>query len=173
MEAEYEELTEALGGCYIDFMSGEYIVNPLEPKAWGDGTEGEIDATTPLAFRKVTRLSQHIAYLKDFFRAYKDFTDVQIDTIEILLAKLYARFGITDSTDYSAKKPTDFPIMEDFYKLCEEEFMTYDKQRKYLYTEGNPPAGMPGHPFHVRGIGKQVFQWLHQHHGRCLPVFSV
>ncbi len=25
--------------------------------------------------------------------------------------------------------------MEDFYKLCEEEFMTYDKQRKYLYTE--------------------------------------
>lgn len=127
VEAEYEELTEALGGCYIDFMSGEYIVNPLEPKAWGDGTEGEIDATTPLAFRKVTRLSQHIAYLKDFFRAYKDFTDVQIDTIEILLAKLYARFGITDSTDYSAKKPTDFPIMEDFYKLCEEEFMTYDK----------------------------------------------
>ena len=25
--------------------------------------------------------------------------------------------------------------MQDFYKLCEEEFMTYDKQRKYLYTE--------------------------------------
>ena len=25
--------------------------------------------------------------------------------------------------------------MEDFYKLCEEEFMAYDKQRKYLYTE--------------------------------------
>ena len=24
-EAEYEDLTEALGGCYIDFMSGEYI----------------------------------------------------------------------------------------------------------------------------------------------------
>ena len=32
-------------------------------------------------------------------------------------------------------KPTDYPIMEDFYKLCEEEFMTYDKQRRYLYTE--------------------------------------
>lgn len=25
--------------------------------------------------------------------------------------------------------------MEDFYKLCEEEFYSYDKQRKYLYTE--------------------------------------
>lgn len=91
--------------------------------------------TAPDAFKKVTRLSQHIAFLKDFFRAYKDFKDAQIDTIEILLSKLYARFGITDSTDYSTKRPTDFPIMEDFYKLCEEEFYGYDKQRKYLYTE--------------------------------------
>lgn len=133
-ESEYETLCDALGGCYIDFMSGEYTINPLEPKAWTDSVE-DIDATTPEAFKKVTRLSQHIAFLKDFFRSYKDFTDAQIDTIEILLSKLYARFGITDSTDYSVKKPSDFPVMQDFYNLCEEEFMTYDKQRKYLYTE--------------------------------------
>ena len=133
-ESEYIDLCANLGGCYIDFLSGEYTINPLEPKAWSDGTD-EIDAATPEAFKKQTRLSQHIAFLKDFFRSYKDFTDAQIDTIEILLAKLYARFGITDSTDYSKMKPTDYPIMEDFYKLCEEEFMTYDKQRKYLYTE--------------------------------------
>ena len=133
-ESEYEELSEALGGCYIDFLSGEYTINPLEPKAWTDGPE-ELDLTAPEAFKKVTRLSQHIAFLKDFFRAYKDFNDVQLDTIEILLTKLYARFGITDATDYSTKRPTDFPIMEDFYKLCEEEFYGYDIQRKYLYTE--------------------------------------
>ena len=133
-ESEYIDLCANLGGCYIDFLSGEYTINPLEPKAWSDGTE-EIDSTTPAAFKKQTRLSQHIAFLKDFFRSYKEFSDAQIDTIEILLSKLYARFGITDSTDYSKMKPTDYPIMEDFYKLCEEEFMTYDKQRKYLYTE--------------------------------------
>lgn len=133
-ESEYIDLCANLGGCYIDFLSGEYTINPLEPKAWSDGND-EIDATTPEAFKKQTRLSQHIAFLKDFFRSYKDFTDAQIDTIEILLAKLYARFGITDTTDYAKMKSTDYPIMEDFYKLCEEEFMTYDKQRKYLYTE--------------------------------------
>lgn len=133
-ESEYETLCDVLGGCYIDFMSGEYTINPLEPKAWTDSVE-DIDANTPEAFKKVTRLSQHIAFLKDFFRSYKDFTDSQIDTIEILLSKLYARFGITDSTDYSVKKTSDFPVMQDFFNLCEEEFMTYDKQRKYLYTE--------------------------------------
>ncbi len=151
-ESEYEELCSALGGCYIDFLSGEYTINPLEPKAWNEQAvpapnsrtqiDTELDDSArdqedfvPEAFRKVTRLSQHIAFLKDFFRAYKDFSDSQIDTIEILLSKLYARFGITDSTDYSKMKLTDYPIMEDFYKLCEEEFMTYDSKRKYLYTE--------------------------------------
>lgn len=133
-ESEYEEICSALGGCYIGFLSGEYTINPLEPKAWADGVD-DVDPDAPAAFKKVTRLSQHIAFLKDFFRSYKDFSDAQIDTIEILLSKLYARFGITDSTDYSRLKSTDYPIMEDFYKLCEEEFMTYDKQRKYLYTE--------------------------------------
>lgn len=133
-EAEYEDLTNALGGCYIDFMSGKYKINPLEPKDWGDANE-EVDSKTPEPFKRVNRLSQHIAFLKDFFRTYKDFTDAQLDTIEILIMKLYARFGITDTTDYSTKKPSDFPVMSDFYDLCEEEYMTYDHKRKYLYTE--------------------------------------
>ena len=151
-ESEYEDMTNALGGCYIEFMSGKYKINPLEPKAWNEQAElagnshtnidskidfdsCEEDLHIPEAFTKVTRLSQHIAFLKDFFRTYKNFTDAQLDTIEILLMKLYARFGITDSTDYSAKKPSDFPVMSDFYDLCEEEYMTYDRKRKYLYTE--------------------------------------
>ncbi len=133
-ESEYIDLCENLGGCYVDFMSGEYKINPLEPKVWTDGLE-EVDADAPEAFKKVTRLSQHIAFLKDFFRCYKDFADEHLDTIEILLVKLYARYGITDLTNYKDLKPTDYPIMEDFYHLCEEEFMTYDNQRKYLYTE--------------------------------------
>ncbi len=133
-EAEYEDICEALGGCYIDFMSGAYIINPLEPKAWTDGAV-EDDPTAPEAFRKATRLSQHIAFLKDFFRAYKDFTDAQIDTIEILLSKLYGYFGITDETDYAKLSPKDYPIMSDFYKLCMYEFEHYDREKKHLYTE--------------------------------------
>ena len=68
-EAEYEDLCNNLGGCYIDFLSGEFKINPLEPKAWSDTVE-ETDEDSPEAFKKVTRLSQHIAFLKDFFRCY-------------------------------------------------------------------------------------------------------
>ena len=133
-EAEYEELCSSLDGCYIDFMSGKYTINPLEPKVWGEDFDEE-DLSVPEAFRKVSRLSQHIAFLKDFFRSYKDFTDAQIDTIEIMLSKLYEKFNITDTTDYSNMKPTDFPVMKDLYDLCENEFMTYNHHYKHLYTE--------------------------------------
>lgn len=128
-ESEYEDLCRALGGTYIDFLSGEYIINPLEPKTWSDGAE-ETDPAAPEAFRMQTRLARHIAFLKDFFRAYKDFDDAQIDTIELLLAKLYEKFGITECAGEMS-----FPILEDFYKLCEEEYRSYDKAQKHLYTE--------------------------------------
>ena len=131
-EAEYRELCDNLGGCYIDFLSGDYIINPLEPKTWSDGEDDD----GPDAFRKKTKLSQHIAFLKDFFKTYNDeFDQDHINTIEIMLTKLYARFGITDMTDFSTLRQTDYPTMQDFYSICEEEFYTYDSRRKYLYTE--------------------------------------
>lgn len=133
-EAEYEELTKALGGCYIDFMSGEYIINPLEPKSFGEADK-EYDSTTPEAFRRVTRLSQHIAYLKDFFRAYKEFNDEQLDTLEIILTKLYKNFGITDYTDYDKLSKTDYPIMSDLYELLEKEYKGYQHNQKNIYRE--------------------------------------
>ncbi len=52
-----------------------------------------------------------------------------------MLTKLYARFGITDATDLTYLRPADYPTMSDFYDICEEEYYTYDPQRKYLYTE--------------------------------------
>ena len=136
-EAEYEELTEALGGCYIDFMSGKYIINPLEPKSLGEYDEEDDSPVDPeKAFNKVTRLSQHIAYLKDFFRAYKDFSDTELDTLEIIITKLYKNFGITDYTNFDKLKPTDYPILSDLYELLDSEFKEYDSRKaKQIYTE--------------------------------------
>ncbi len=132
-EQEYEDLCNNLGGCYIDLMSGKYIINPLEPKAWSD--DETVDEDAPETFRKATRLSQHISFLKDFFRSYKDFTDAHIDAIEILVSKLYASFGITDYTDYSKLKATDYPIMSDLYNIVENEYMKYENGSKSLFTE--------------------------------------
>ena len=100
-EQEYEDLCNNLGGCYVDLMIGERImINPLEPKEWSDNA-GEADADSPGSFpQSHTAFTAYQFYLKDFFRVYKDFDDAQIDALEILLTRLYGKFGITDNTDY-------------------------------------------------------------------------
>ena len=40
------------------------------------------------------------ASLKDFFRSYKDFTDRELDVIEIMVQKLYAKWGISDRSHF-------------------------------------------------------------------------
>lgn len=133
-EIEYRELTENLGGCFIDLMTGEYIINVLEPKSWSDGDSDEIE-DTPKAFVGKTRLSQHISFLRDFFRCYKDFSDREIDAIELLLIKLYDKFGITDRTDWSKMDSADYPVLSDFYDLIEQEYKDYNAKEKNLYTD--------------------------------------
>ncbi len=133
-EMEYVDLTKNLGGCFIDLMSGEYIINVLEPKSWGDETA---DEDAPQTFKSKTKLSQHISFLRDFFRSYKDFSDREIDTIELLLIKLYEKFGISDDTEWSKLKATDYPILSDFYELVEAEYKAFNPKEKSLYTAEN------------------------------------
>lgn len=131
-EHEYIELAEHLG-CFIDMMSGQYRINVLEPKCWDEGgSPGDEDA--PQAFRQSTKLSQHISFLKDFFRCYKDFDHQHIDAIEIMLGKLYEKFGISDQTDFKTLTAEDYPILSDLYALIENEFKGYDKDGYQLYT---------------------------------------
>ena len=133
VEHEQKDMCEAVGGCFLDLMSGQYRINPLEPKCWDDGGSPE-DLDAPAAFRQSTRLSQHISFLRDFFRSYKSFTDRQIDVIEIMMGRLYERWGISDSTDFSRLSPEDYPILSDLYALIEQEYRNFDEGKYQLYT---------------------------------------
>jgi type IV secretory pathway VirB4 component len=130
-EHELIDLCANLGGCFADLMSGQYIINPLEPKLWD--TEGEDDPEAPAAFRQRTRLSQHISFLKDFFRAYKDFSDRHIDTIELMLERLYKNWGMNNHTNFLLLRPEDFPILSDLYDVIEDAYQHYDREKNPLY----------------------------------------
>lgn len=129
-EHELEELCGKLGGCFIDLMAGEKRINVLEVRCWNEDTEA--DESAPEAFRKSTLLARHISFLKDFFRAYKDFSDPQLDTIEIMLSALYKKWGISEETDFRRLKPGDYPILSDLYALINNELVNY--RNGSLYT---------------------------------------
>lgn len=131
-EHELEELCGKLGGCFIDLMAGEKRINVLEVRCWNEDTDMETDESAPEAFRKSTLLARHVSFLKDFFRAYKDFSDPQLDTIEIMLSKLYRKWGISEETDLRQLKPGDYPVLSDLYALINNELVNY--RNGSLYT---------------------------------------
>ncbi len=130
-EHELIDLCANLGGCFVDLMDGRYRINPLEPKAWS--VDGEQDDEAPETFRQRTLLSQHISFLKDFFRSYKDFSDAQIDTIELMLGRLYATWGMDDNTDFASLSPGQFPILSDLYDVIEGAYENYGDEASPLY----------------------------------------
>lgn len=132
-EHEYQELTENLNGVFVDMMQGRYIINVLEPKQWTTGDD-EHDEDAPITFQKTTVLSQHISFLKDFFKEYKDFNDEQTDTLEIMLSKMYRYFGITESTDLSLLSHDDYPTLSDLYQYIDEEYKHFNNSKDNIYT---------------------------------------
>lgn len=134
VEHEQWEMCRAVGGCFADIIEGTYKINLLEPRCW-DTDADPYDVDAPSAFRQSTRLAQHISFLKDVLRCYKDFTTAQIDTIEILLMRLYTEWGITEETDFSQMKSEDYPILSEFYDYIEIEYLNFDEQKPQLYTK--------------------------------------
>jgi type IV secretory pathway VirB4 component len=140
-EREYDELTVKLEGTYIELLSGNYIINLLEPKKFVDApsndSKEEDNEDEVKTFTKKTVLAQHISYLKDFFLVYKSFDEQLIDIIEIMLEKTYLRFNIDYNTDVSKIESNKFPILSDLYKTLDNEynnFGNYDDDTKPLYT---------------------------------------
>lgn len=111
-------------------------MSELPPSGGSEGYEAcgddEDDGQAPETFRQRTLLSQHISFLKDFFRSYKDFTDAHIDTIELMLGRLYAKWGMDDSTDFTALAPGQFPILSDLYDVIEGAYENYGDEASPL-----------------------------------------
>jgi len=132
-EHELKEMAHNLGGTFVDLMGGQYRINPLEPKLWD--VDGIDDPDAPAAFRQKTLLSQHISFLKDFFRAYKGFSDLHIDAIELMVERLYDHWEISDATDFTKLTPTDYPVLSDLYDYMEQVYENYDREEKPLFTK--------------------------------------
>lgn len=113
---EYKDITNKLGGSYIDVASG-YIINPLEVR---DNANSEADTVFS------NTVSRHISFLRDFFSTYKRFAPYHLDIIEIMLKKLYAEYGITDSTPIP--KDGVWPIFKDLYKQFEKLYSEFENE---------------------------------------------
>lgn len=110
-----------------------------------------------MAFRQQSKLSQHISFLKDLFKSYKDFSDRHVDTIELMLERLYGKWGLNDQTNFAALQPADYPIMSDLYDVIEEAYQNYDREDNPLYPRELLQEVLLGMHSMCRGAGSKFF----------------
>ena len=136
-EEEYESLVKNVGGTYIDFLSGRYHINILEPKRWTMDEEASKDS--PESFNQVGKpLSMHISFLKDFFRIYKHFSRKELDVLEVLFMSFYDSKDISDAN--ADRLPREaFPTMCEFYRYVYEIFDRLRNVGQREYEIGGDP----------------------------------
>ena len=139
VDREFEEPTMKLGGTNIDMLLGKYFINVMEPKV--NVFDEDSDDEFIVNYDTKAIISQHIAFIRAFFEAYKpEMTSSQLDVLEILVAKTYKRFGITEDIDLSSVSSSQFPILSDLYETAYSELNNYDdinasSEDELLYTK--------------------------------------
>lgn len=117
-EKEYDNLVKNMRGKFIDVGSAKQgRLNPFQVfTSLSDDDEGS-DLNTDL--------SAHLQFLEEFFKIILD--GITKDALEILndcVRQVYEKFGITNETDITKLKPTEFPIFQDVHKFIKEKFDT-------------------------------------------------
>lgn len=54
--------------------------------------------------------------------------------IEIMVQKLYAKWGISDRSHFDRMNSYDYPVLSDLYDFMEEEYKGFDENGKQIYT---------------------------------------
>ena len=121
-DREYTDLTDNCGGDNVDVLNGQYIINPLEIRLFGNNVDDEKDNETIelkakyRALNSLNNINQHVGWFRDLMLLHdNELTTTHLDVLEIFLVKLYQKFNITEQTDLTQLIPTDYPILSDLY----------------------------------------------------------
>jgi len=125
-EREYDILARNLKGKVVDVGSAkEGRINPLQIITSLDDEDSEGQNVS---------VANHLQFLESFFKMILD--GITNDALEVLneaVKELYEKFGITNKTDVSKLKSTDFPILQDLYNYITEQY----NQAKDEYQRNN------------------------------------
>lgn len=115
-ENEYLNLCRNVKGRFIDVGNAtEGRINPLHiyQILTDDGHPAPPEAV----------FSAHLRFLESFFSiTLKGISQDALEELNNLIAKLYAKRDITETTDCTELKPEDYPTFDDLKSLVDEEF---------------------------------------------------
>lgn len=112
-EREYNYLADKLGGQVIE-MSGGSTINPFQifPSFTAENT----------TFNVANDLSAQCSFLSEWFKSI--FPEMDLDTRTALnngIAEMYKKAKITERTDFTKLKDTDYPTFDTLYNLVKNK----------------------------------------------------
>lgn len=128
-EREYKEMTENLGGNWIDIGSGKGgMINPLQIREIPLEDEDFEELNKE---RGMGAMALHFQTLRTFFLTlFPELTAIQMAVLEEVLEELYNRFGIYWGTNIQGIPNNKFPILTDLYELLEEKIQSNENIEK-------------------------------------------
>lgn len=129
-EREYQKLANYYCGQWIDTgdaSSGR--INPLQVldnnfkdlSEFKNRNENNIEAI--MDEQNSAPVSNHLRLLTQWFKTlYPDFNDREFNLLIRCLKKMYQKWNITNETDVTQLKNTEFPTMADFYQILLTEY---------------------------------------------------
>lgn len=119
VEDEYIDVVKGLGGTIINPIDGKVKMNPFQIRTFyteedKKETGFDFNPNTPVFF-------QHLSWLKDFFSVL--FPTMSVDKLKALMVfvqDMYIAHGITEKTDISHLKPTNYPTFSTLYNFIDE-----------------------------------------------------
>ena len=154
-EGEISKICRRLGGQVIKVSPTARVrINIMEIKALSNTIDLDVDVDDyedPNDIPRVPLLFQKIQSLKIFCKLIlNELGVVELAQLEKALLATYASKDITHDTDFSKKKPKDFPILEDLYNEIDKKADQYDrlqnfKEVLYIYVKGSNSRMFNGH----------------------------
>ncbi|EQC0678384.1 TPA_asm: protein TrsE [Listeria monocytogenes] len=138
-ENEYGAAAKRLGGTVVNISNGTSdIINPLE--VFFENVKNSEDKDSAQASDPFL---EHLENKKVFFRLmYPGMPEIVNAEIDDCLNEVYKQFSIDEMTDFRKLKPTDYPILKDFYEIIatraeeskDKELISFSKTLKqYVY----------------------------------------
>lgn len=118
-ENEYGRSVRRMGGTTITISNGTSdIINPLQVFYENTDNAAADEFGNEEESQKRDVFSVHLQNKQEFFRILApSCNETTMSYVDDCLTELYQQFNIDDQTDFKALEPTDYPILEDFYKI--------------------------------------------------------
>lgn len=128
-EEEYIDMGKRFGDV-VDLTNGINIINIMEPKRWSNDTD-EYDEQAPKAFNERNIISQHLNFLRDFFKVYQQISGRKWSVLEQMIEEVYEAYGIRTGNGLHNFEHHDFPTIQNVYDYIEHCYNNFDPSSHY------------------------------------------